>query len=270
MSRKRPTKLVVLSDLHVGSSLGVWPQGYRVRHGMVPSLNHLQKFLYRCWQDGLEWVDRMCPDGYVLGLNGDLIDGVHHRTHEVMSGLVDDHVGACIELLTPVARKARMVVATLGTEAHTGQAEHSIITSLSGTRATDWAPAHNSVVLSINGVTTELMHHIDTAVRPWAEATGHSVAMNVRRAERARLGRETPTVLIRGHRHRFGYFCDGRGLTVVTPSWQALTRWAWKVLPGAEACVGFTVIDYADLEDGVIPKVRFRLYSPKDDRVIHV
>lgn len=265
-----PRHLVVLSDLHVGSTVGIWPKNHRNRYGQVAQLSPLQEWLHDCWVDGVEWVNKVTNGSYVLGLNGDLIEGKHHRATEVMTPLIDDQVDACISLLSPLASKAHSVYATLGTEAHTGECEHGIASALKARKFAPWSSAHNSVCLDINGVPTELMHHISTTSRPWLEASGHSIALNQRRAEKSRLGEIAPNVLIRGHRHRFGYFCDGRGMTVVTPSWQALTRWAWKVIPGAEFSVGFTVIDYSDLEDGIIPRVRFRLYSPEADPIVKV
>lgn len=269
MPARAPKKLVILSDLHVGSTLGVWPKTHkRLREGNPIGLNKLQEWLWECWQDGSKWVKDTCKDGYVLALNGDLIDGIHHKTTQVMSPLVDDQIDACIGLLTPLAKGATKVVATLGTESHTGNTEHAIASALGALPCADHATAWNAVHLIMNGVEVELMHHISSAGAPWGEATGHSQTLNLRRAERSRLGRQAPTVMIRGHRHRFGYWCDGAGLTVVTPSWQGLTRWAWKAVPGAECHVGFTVIDFTELEDGIIPRVRFRLYSPEAESPI--
>jgi hypothetical protein len=124
------------------------------------------------------------------------------------------------------------------------------------------------VTLDMNGCHVEIMHHITTTGRPWLEASGHSIALNLRRAERSRQGLAAPHVLVRGHRHRHGYFSDGHGLTVVTPSWQGLTRYCWKVIPGAEFEIGFTLLDFSDVDDNGLPRVRTRLYSPTPDAAI--
>lgn len=257
--------LVVLSDIHVGSTIAIWPENHINRYGQTMIVNPLQRWMQECWADGMEWIQDVTKGNYILALNGDLIDGKHHRATEIMTPLIDDQVEACIKLLEPLAGKARKVVATLGTEAHGGECEHAIASALKAHKYKNWSPAHNSVVLDIQGSRTEIMHHIGTTSRPWLEATGHSMAMNVRRAETSRLGRSAPDVMIRGHRHRFGYFCDGSAMTVVAPSWQALSRWAWKVLPGAECQIGFVVLDYSDMQGTKIPRVLARLYSPSAD-----
>ena len=263
-----PKYLVVLSDIHVGSTLAIWPENHKNRYGQVVQPSELQRWMQECWKDGCEWIRDVTKDNYILALNGDLIDGKHHRATEIMTPLVDDQVEACISLLKPLADRARKVVATLGTEVHSGEAEHAIASALKSHKCKDWMPAHNSVLLDIDGSRTEIMHHITTTSRPWLEASGHSIAMNLRRAETSRLGRQAPHVMIRGHRHRAGYFSDGSALTVVAPSWQALSRWAWKVLPGAECQIGFTVLDYSNMDDAKIPQVKFRLYSPSPDKDI--
>jgi hypothetical protein len=260
--------LVVLSDLHIGGTTAVWPKGFITQQGNEISLNPLQEWLWDCWQDGIKWVKKVTKNDYILALNGDLVEGIHHKAYEVMTPSMDDHVSAAIQLLKPLARNASKVVCTIGTEAHSKNSEHAIASVLGALQHKPYAPAYNSITVRVNTIDIELMHHIATATNPWTEGTGHSAALNSRRAELSRLGRLAPRVLIRGHRHRFGYFCDGAGMTVVTPSWQGLTRWAWKVLPGAEVSVGFTVIDCTELEDGKIPRVRFRLYSPEAEDAI--
>ena len=203
----------------------MWPSDYRTQEGHRLEPNEFQSWLEDCWKDGLEWVDKHARNP-ILVLNGDLVDGVHHKSTEVMSARFDDHVGALIHLVRPIAERSRATYVTLGTEAHTQTAEHAIAEALRAKKYRSFRAAHDVLNLDINGIEVEVMHHISTSSTPWTEASGHCSSLNARRAERARQGRSAPRVIVRGHRHRFGFWCDGAGLTVVTPSWQGLTRWA--------------------------------------------
>jgi len=51
MARNRKTTLVVFSDLHVGSSVGLWPGKHAIEGGGVYEANVYQKWLYDCWKE---------------------------------------------------------------------------------------------------------------------------------------------------------------------------------------------------------------------------
>jgi hypothetical protein len=51
--------ILVLSDLHVGSTVGLWPADFLSNEGNPIGQNHFQKWLWKCWQDMNQWVAKV-------------------------------------------------------------------------------------------------------------------------------------------------------------------------------------------------------------------
>ena len=104
-------------------------------------------------------------------------------------------------------------------------------------------------------------HHIGTSVRRALSATQFSIHLGEEQVEAANNGEVIPRVLCCAHRHKFGVWEDDRGLAVVSPPWQMLSRFAHKVVSQARIKPGVFILDWRDREDGELPKVLKRLYD---------
>lgn len=261
-------KIVVLSDLHCGSAVGLLPPALaETEDTLALRQNKVQEWLWRCWSD---FTNRWLPivlggDPYALVVNGDLIDGVHHGTTQVIPDVV---VQAKIarSLLTPLAFAAKATYVVRGTECHTRQSETIIGEWLGakqepGTKSFAW----DNLTLKANGCPVSFSHHITTAAKPWSESAAlanHLVAEQFRAQNR---GWETPKVVVRSHRHVYGTFENGGGMMVVTPSWQAMTRYAKAVTADNVSTIGGVVLDFTG-DEGALPLVHRKLYTPKQAR----
>ena len=111
--------ILVLSDLHVGSTVGLWPADFVSNEGNPIGQNHFQKWLWKCWVDMNEWVAKV-TDGqpYDIVINGDIVDGIHHKTLQVMTPDLGDQVTAVKQILGELMDRSRMP--SVGTTAKAG------------------------------------------------------------------------------------------------------------------------------------------------------
>ena len=259
------SKVVVISDLHCGSAVGLLPPGMdETEDTLALAQNKVQQWLWSCWED---FTTRWLPgviDGsdYALVVNGDLIDGMHHGTTQVIPDLV---IQAKIarRILLPLAMGADQTYVIRGTECHTMQSETIIGEWLDAKQEpTTKSYAWDNLTLNVKGCPVSFSHHITTAAKPWSESAAlanHLIAEQFRAHNR---GWKTPKVVVRSHRHVYGSFENGSGMIVVTPSWQAMTRYAKAVTADNVSTIGGVVLDFNG-DDGDLPTVHRKLYTPK-------
>jgi hypothetical protein len=100
---KQIRSLVVLSDLHLGSTKALLPPGFVTLEEQEIGLNGIQKWLWACWGRANDFLDEtMDGDPFALVLNGDMLEGVHHGTKEIWSPEMGDHVNAALMVLRPL------------------------------------------------------------------------------------------------------------------------------------------------------------------------
>lgn len=256
--------LVIISDLHLGSLSSLLQPGFVTEKGQPVGQTALAKWLYDCWMIGQSWLSELLnPLEYALILNGDMIEGNHHRTDEIWSVNPRDHTKAAKEILGPVARRAGKRFMVLGTECHVGNSEISIATDLGAEVNPEFRqPYWHRLAINACGVKVSVRHHFPATSRAYLEGSQHSIQLGNATVEAVRSGSRAPQILIGAHRHRTGHFCDGNRLTVVTGAWQGLTRHGFKVVPDGVVCPSIYVLDWRDRDDGDLPAVHFRRFNP--------
>lgn len=259
------TKLVVVSDLHVGSTLGVLHPGFKTLEGNSVGQNPIQKWLWKAWKHlwEVEVPSFVGKDKFAVVINGDLVEGIHHGTKQVISPDFGDHVRAVQQVLVPVTKLAPAhIFITEGTESHTRNSETTIgeIIGAEQDPATE-RYAFPRLDLNIAGAHCVFFHHIGTTTRPYLEGSSLSTMLGVERQEAARSGTKIPLVIGCAHRHRHGYFSDGQGMIMVTGAFQALTRFGHKVVPAAVPAPSAFMLDWTGLPPGSLPVVREKVYS---------
>lgn len=263
---KSKSKLVLLlSDLHIGSTVGLWPPGFVCEEGYPIGQNKFQEWLWECWSDMLVWADKVIgKDDFELVLNGDLVDGIHHKTLQVMSPNVGDQTAAVMDVLGRFVGKAARVHVIKGTEAHTRNDEIRLGKAMDGTRdPITGQHAWDILDLEVNGTLFNFAHHISATARPYLEASAHSIALGALTMSRARTGKAIPKVMCRAHRHRHGIWTDGNMMTCVTGAWQGLTRYGYKVVPDAVPQPSAVIFDARTTDKGDLPLVHQRMYTAK-------
>lgn len=255
--------VVVLSDLHVGSTKALCPEGYVTVEGNSISHNPIQGWLYECWIRANNYIAEVVNgDDYVLVINGDLIEGIHHGTKEIWSPEIGDHAIACHKLLAPLAEASSRVFVVRGTEAHVNNHEGAIGAKLGAEVNPELGiAAFDRLTLDVRGVRCVFRHHIGTSVRRGLAGTQLSMQLAEEQVEAACNGEPIPRILVCSHRHKPGIYRDNVGMTLVTPAWQCLTRFAHKVVSQARCTPGVQILDWRGCAPGELPRVHEKYYQ---------
>lgn len=254
--------IVLLSDLHIGSVVGLWPEKFTANEGFPIGQNQLQEWLWKCWIDCNQWIAKTVGnDEYELVLNGDLVEGIHHRTTQVMSADVSDQTTACLQVLEPVVTKAARLHVIKGTECHTRNDEIRMGRVLGASKNPENGQhAWDSLDIEVNGTLFNFAHHISTTARSYLEASAHSINLGNISHTRARVGKRVPMVICRAHRHRHGIWTDGNQISAITGAWQGLTRHGYKVVPDAVIEPSCIIFDARNTDKGDLPTFHQRKY----------
>lgn len=238
-------KVLVISDLHIGSTYSLIPKGFITSEGYEVKPNKAQQWLAKCWEDFQMWIDgNIGADPFALVINGDLIEGIHHGTKEIWSNEIEDQIEAAAMIITPLARRAKKVFLVDGTECHTGGHEHRIGREIGAQVNPDTKRCtFPRLYLQAGKHTLVFKHHIGTSTREWTGASAYSNHLAEERLQAAMHGHPLPDVLACAHRHKFGHWEDSHGHCVVTPPWQMGTRYARKVVPNPLVRPGGVLID---------------------------
>jgi hypothetical protein len=263
MFKSKAKLALVVSDLHIGSTVGLWPESYTAIEGHTILPNKFQQWLWTCWLDMQKWSSTIIGnDEYEVIINGDLVEGQHHRTLQIMTADVGDQSAAVQQVLEPFISKAVRTHVILGTECHTRNDEMRIGRVLGASKDPSTGQhAWNSLDIEFNGTLCNVAHHISATARPYLEASAHSIALGALTMNRARSGKRIPSVMIRAHRHRHGVWNDGNLMSLICGAWQGLTRHGWKVVPDAVVQPSAVILDWRNVAKGDLPTVHQKVYT---------
>lgn len=257
----RPQLLVVVSDLHCGSTVGLMPpDSLNMAGNTIGFGNNLhQAWLWENWQAAQAQVAKIAGnDPLALLINGDATEGIHHRSPEVVASLIENHCAMAAEALRPFSQRAVETLVVKGTECHTHDVE-SYLARLLGARE---GLAREKWLFRIHGCLVDATHHIGVTSRAYLEATSMSIAMGNARLNSLRAGHEPASVFLRAHRHCGGWFSDGASMLCITGGWQFLTRHGHKVVPDAIPRPSVMVLDWRGKPEGALPQVHNLHFNP--------
>jgi hypothetical protein len=262
--------LVVLSDIHAGSTKALLPPGFVTLEGQDVGQNVFQRFLWECWLKATRFIDETVGvDEWALILNGDLLEGVHHGTKEIISPEVADHRRAAMEILRPLAKRATKVFVVRGTECHVNNHEVGIGEELGAVKNPETGlHAFDRLTIDVNGVRCVFRHHIPTTVRRSLSATQLSVQLAEEQLEAVNNGEPIPRVVGCAHRHKPDYYEGDNGLCFVSPPWQVLTRHGHKVVSPARCKPGVQILDWRGRAAGELPRFHKRYYEAPQPQAI--
>jgi len=264
---KKTELLVVVSDLHCGSVVGIAPPETELQSGNVVGFgkNLHQAWLWDCWLDMTKKVKAIVGDSTAsLLVNGDATEGAHHRNNaELMASEIEIHTDMATEVLRPLLELCPRRFVVKGTECHTREMESLLADKIKA----ETRQAKEKWLLNIHGCVVDATHHIGTTSRAYLEASLMSIAMGNARLNAARAGHVIPKVFLRAHRHCHGYFSDGEGLLGITGAWQWLTRHGHKVVPDSIPRPSVIVLDWRESPKGTLPRVHEIIYTPKQNEI---
>jgi hypothetical protein len=241
--RTRPVVIADVSDVHAGSTVALCPRRIALDDGGAYEASKAQRWLWQCWESYWERVDAkrraLKADLYVI-LNGDLTEGNHHGTTQILSGNPSAQaavVDAC--LTVPLSLKPDKLWVIRGTEAHVGASacyEERIARGLLkdgrpivGCDETDTA-SHWHARLDVQGVRIDVAHHGSIGSRAW---TRNNVTNNLAADlfyNHAAAGIPHPHLALRAHMHQFADTGSAAPVRVLqSGAWQLKTAFTHRI-----------------------------------------
>jgi hypothetical protein len=223
--------------------VGLAPPEFKTKKGNLIAIgeNRIQTWLNAYYTRALEDLKGIIGrQPFNLVINGDAIEGIHHRSPEVVSQYWEEHLGIAKAVLKPLTSKANEIFVVKGTECHTQGLEDDLARNIGAVGG----KAENKWLFRMNGHLIDATHHISTSGRAYLEASALGIFMGNARLNYARDRHEVPKIFLRGHRHAPGEYSDGRGRMIITGAWQGLTRYGHKVVPDSLPCPSISVLDW--------------------------
>jgi hypothetical protein len=256
-------KILVLNDLHVGSSYGLLPPSFTDTMGNVHEQNSGQKYLWDRFTATLNKIQPQKIDAVVL--NGDLLDGSQPKNKGVPLTLhrLPDQREAAVKTLEEV--KNRFPKAEWfwieGTPYHETTDEVSQAAfNLLGTKQT----VRRTLKLRVGKAVIQFHHETSFTSAVTKAGSLEKELINGWLAE-AMNDWDKAHCEIRAHCHYFAYVGRKDRLAIVCPSWQLQTDYTTKNSPNKNipdlGCVVLSVDD-ALLDYGMCP-VSFQEYLHK-------
>lgn len=272
MKRSALRLAVLVSDIHAGSTVAVMPPRLELAEGLTVEPNALQRWYWACWQRAIRWVNETADgDPFLVVVNGDAVEGDHHRTDQIIGRNLTDHVACAEAILRPLTSLASKVYLTKGTECHTGDSEAALGQILQAEKNPETGRrVFDRLTLDICGNRFVARHHVTTTSRPWLEANGLGAELASEQLQAARNGERIPSILHVAHRHIGGHVTTNEGVCIATPAWQGLTRFGHKAVGAARCKPGIYLLDWRGVPDGELPAVRRQIYAAPQPQVLAV
>jgi hypothetical protein len=226
------TVLAIISDTHVGSSTALAPLEFSVHNRsdfetQVTQANKLQRWIYECWTDYWDHVFKLAKKKRLIVVHvGDLVDGVHHGSLQVMNE-VEDQAEAFVDLMLPILKRADGFYGVLGTgPSHAGQDNTTEAQLYRDLGAIEFG---QTLTLDIDGTIHDFAHHGRAGARPWTSSAANLATEVI--MDYAAQGLPMPNYIWRGHNHRIddsGSKLPGTR-AISLPSWQLKTSYGWRV-----------------------------------------
>jgi hypothetical protein len=211
------------------------------------------------WEDFWEWTYKHL-DGrpFILVHNGDIIDGVHHRSTALSSLNLTIQNRMAISALEQHVGKAEKYFQIRGTEAHGGQSaqeEEAIAAALGAEPDDNGSFSRWELYMKFGGELIHFSHHIGTTSSTAYESSAPMREIVAAFVESGQFKMRPPTIIIRSHRHRYIKVEPPNCCLAITPAWQAKTSFVYKIDRMRGPMFGGLILESG--EDGVtvIPKV---------------
>jgi len=208
--------------------------------------NKGQRWLWNNWEEAwakIKSVKRKNRKAKLhLILNGDLIDGDHHRTAQIASPLTGIHIRCALESLrVPLALKPKSIHVIRGTPSHVGRsggAEEGIARAL---RAQGWPVKEDPDTgmkssywrsIKFGNIRFDIKHHGRMGRRahtkgPYIRWFAQDIFFN-----HMMDGDDPPDIAVRSHFHQFadsGRIHKIKTRVVALPAWQLATEYVHRV-----------------------------------------
>ena len=239
--------VVCVGDTHCGSTVGLCPpEGLELDDEGLYLPSKAQNWLWNNWEEAwgkVKSVKRKNRKAKLhLILNGDLIDGDHHRTTQIATGLTGVHMRCAMESLrVPLALKPNTIHVLRGTPSHVGRAGGSEEGIARALKAASWPVVGDpdtgmkssySRVIQVGNTRFDIKHHGRMGRRahtkgPYMRWFAQDIFFN-----HMMDGDDPPDVAIRSPFHQFadsGRIHKIKTRAVALPAWQLATEYVHRV-----------------------------------------
>lgn len=208
--------LGLYSDLHVGSSVAIFPKSYRTRTGRHIPISKGQAQLLAYWNNMTKHF-KDCDTHIILG---DLIEGLNKKEygHGLMCGELNDQVNACAELLKPMVGDKKVLIFT-GSGYH-GSADYKCDEAIAKSLPNaEFCGAMQNIRVARTGVKINLAHG-EGGGSLYRTTKMDKESMFFKLAESCdKL--ESPDLIVRGHLHYYTYLENEQMGALQLPCWKA-------------------------------------------------
>lgn len=244
------------SDMHSGGATALCPDMlWHFDNERNHTPNSKQQKIIKTWKKVLAYIAQARKGKTLITVhNGDAIDGFHHGTTQVTSRNTGEQADMHIYLMNEYLKKAGhdrrkgdRLYYTKGTEVHTGDAENKIAEELNA----ETGAAFDVLELEINGRLVWFYHHGANAGK--GANSGNALRNSLRDIfwDCVKDDRRPPDLVFTGHVHTpdynsyIGKYKKGWHTVygVISPSWQAKTRYAYKVAAIAQNAIGSVFVE---------------------------
>jgi hypothetical protein len=245
--------VALVSDTHGGGTTALMPPAFTTGEGVRVEQNRYQAYLWECWTDYCQQVKAKRRTGaYVYGVYvGDITEGRHHDTVQIISASEEDHVAVGVEILNQFVPHTDLFACVRGTPAHAGAVstlEERVVREFRSYNLDKPAVGFTHKILraELDGVRLNLAHHISGGtVR---RITGIEGAVKAHLELCGELGETRADYLVRAHKHRWADTAQTyRTRGFVLPAWQFPTEYVYRFAPESAPSIGGAFIDiYSD------------------------
>lgn len=242
-----PRVIVVCSDQHCGSTLGLMtPEGVTIADGAHVSPSEPVRWLWRQHLNFVDDAERVVKQWRERGATahyvnlGDLTDGDHHHTHQIIGRDQGSHIAAARNVLRDgfLGLSFDSLHFVMGTPSHVGRAGGNEKSVASGLEDEGYpvvrCPWNGDTTLwpwlymDIGAYRFDFRHHGRTGMREHTRKSYQAIYSYDIHGSHLNEGRRPPDVAVRAHKHKMmDSGPDHRGITrtVNTGCWQFSSEW---------------------------------------------
>lgn len=256
--------MAVVNDLHCGSTVSLCPPEIHLDDGGFYGASKAQRWLWQCWGDYWQEVEKAIQgaDQFIQVYNGDMVDGDHHGTPQILSRNPEAQAAVLRQALEiPLALNPDRLFVVRGTEAHNGKGnagEEGVARRwrddgkpIEGDPETGTASWWH-LRMEIQGLLVDVAHHGRTGQREHTRGNAANLYAHDILLSHIKTGDCPPDLALRAHHHRFNDSHDLCPVRVITNgAWQLKTGWVHSKFADTLADIGGLIITFEDGEYSV-------------------
>lgn len=266
------------NDEHSGSVVApLLRKQWQFRDGNVYP-NELQALLWDQYAEVAATIGKLREGKRLIVIKlGDLIDGIHHETKELITHYIDhqqeiftEHTDYALCAMRFDKEAGDKMYFVAGTPAHAGEAEEQLAGDFDCEPHSEARTVWPMLKIEINGRYCMFFHHGANMGKGAFKGNGLRARMNNLRYEYMDKGKKVPELLVTADKHEKGYECLMRNgeivmRGIVSPAWQVKTDFVYRIASEALPNVGGLTIEIK--ADGEICSPQFHCINVEQDRM---